>query len=365
MAIKARDSGDVDTSASQTLNIIIPANPFPKLPETFTGLFGDTNSPWLGTMGFFNLTLDGDGSFNGYLLNASGTNLFNGQFSISPSFATYASVTTADYTLNLSVNASAQWTEMISGSASNATGAWNATLQGYLPGYSDSFQTPLAGDYHMVLPDLEDSAAGPSGESVFDVLISSNGVAALAGYLADGTFVSQAQPLSLAGYCPVYVPLYGTNNGLLIGWLDFTGATPDSVSTNSALMWFNPAGATLLYIAGFTNSSTPIASPYDSTLANLMGFGSGTVILSGGSLTTPITNAVTASNYVITVDPAATDGLSLYLDGTAGEVFGSFISPDNHTNYIESIILQGEDFVPGYFIEANTNWYGSFILLGN
>jgi hypothetical protein len=82
-------------------------------------------------------------------------------------------------------------------------------------------------------------------------------------------------------------------------------------------------------------------------------------------LTTPITNLVTANNNVITVDSSAADGLSLNINPNSGELQGTFISPDNHTNYIESLILQDAGFAPGYFIEANTNWCGSFILRGN
>ena len=369
VGIKARDNGGtanggVDTSASQIFTIIIPPNPFPDLAGTFTGLFYDTNSAALASSGFFQLTLANDGTFEGCLLNAGASNAFNGQFSVAPACA---SVTTGNYSLALTLDASdnwADWTEMISGSVSSATGGWNVALQSYRASDAAAFPTNLAGAYNLALPGFDDPAMGPPGESVFTVAISTNGVASVTGYLADNTFVTQEQPVSLAGYCPVYAPLYG-NNGLLIGWLEFTGTTPDSVSTNSMLTWFNAAGATGLYPSGFTLGTVPTAAPYDPTLPNLLNFGAGTVVLSGGSLTTPITNLVTANNNVITVDSSAADGLSLNINPNSGELQGTFISPDNHTNYIESLILQDAGFAPGYFIEANTNWCGSFILRGN
>jgi hypothetical protein len=57
--------------------------------------------------------------------------------------------------------------------------------------------------------------------------------------------------------------------------------------------------------------------------------------------------------------------LSLYINNASGEVVGSFISPGNQTNYIDGAILQNVNASAGYFIEANTNSCGSFMLLGN
>jgi hypothetical protein len=217
----------------------------------------------------------------------------------------------------------------------------------------------------MNLPGGDDASVSPTGDSIFSLVISSAGVASLTGFLADDTAVSQSNPISLDGYFPVYIPLYGVDKGLLLGWLDLTDTPQDSVSTNSTLVWLNKAGATALYPAGFTNSAVPTASYYDPTLANLLGSTSGTVILSGGGLTGPLTNTVTITGNVITVTPAATNGLSLYINDTTGELQGSFISSGNHTNYIDSAIIQSANAAAGYYIEAQTNWCGSFILVGN
>jgi hypothetical protein len=71
---------------------------------------------------------------------------------------------------------------------------------------------------------------------------------------------------------------------------------------------------------------------------------------------------VAISSDVITVEPSATNHLSLYINSTTGEILGSFV--DSHgTNYIDSAILQDANSARGYFL-GNTEG-GSFILNGN
>jgi hypothetical protein len=365
VGIKVKDTGGtlnggVDTSAVQMLTITIPPNPFQQIAGSFTGLFYDTNAVSMASSGYFSLTTTNDGTFHGYFLNAGESNVFNGQFSIVNSNRASVSVAASDYTLNLNLDSSASWSETVSGSVSNTAAGWKAELQSFLPGYSASFPYTNDGVYLMALPGFDDPAAGPAGDSVFNVTISSIGVASLTGYLADDTYVSQATPISLAGYCPVYIPLYGADHGLLIGWLDFTGDPAECVSTNSTLIWFNQAGATTNYPNGFTNSAVPLASPYDSTLTPILGLTSGTVVLTGGNLAASITNTVTISSNAITVNPVATNGLSLSISSATGELYGSFISPENHTNYIEGAILQNTNVVRGFFM--GTSQGGSFLL---
>jgi len=103
-----------------------------------------------------------------------------------------------------------------------------------------------------------------------------------------------------------------------------------------------------------------VASPYDSTLTSILGLESGTVVLTGGNLTAPIITTVTISDNVITVNPKAANGLNLNVSSATGEILGSFISLDNHTNYIESVILQNTNVARGYFM--GTNQGGSFLL---
>jgi len=353
-------NGGVNTSTNHTLTITIPANPYPYLTGPFTGLFYDTNSAANASAGYFSLVLTNDGNFTGYILCAGSSNQFAGQFTITNSIAT---VTAGNFVLNLTVDTTANWTESVSGSVSNTAASWEVPLTGYLAGYSSSFETALAGTYLVAMPGFDDPTAGPAGDSVFNFIISLSGKVSLIGYTADNTFARQTSELSVAGYCPIYVPLYNNGSGgVLIGWLNFTEDPSDSVTSDSVLTWINLPGATTLYPDGFTNQAAPVASYYDTTMGDILPYSSGTVILSGGNLTTPITNSVAISSDVITVEPSATNHLSLYINSTTGEILGSFV--DSHgTNYIDSAILQDANSARGYFL-GNTEG-GSFILNGN
>jgi hypothetical protein len=366
VGIKAVDdggtaNGGVNTSAVQTLTITIPANAFQYLAGPFAGLFYDTNTAANESSGYFNLTLQSNGTFAGYILNAGDSNTFSGQFDISNSFA---SVTASNYNLNLTVDTTANWTESVSGSVSNTTANWNAELSSYLIGFSTQFPTSLAGDYLIALPGFANPAAGPSGDGTFSLLINANGTASLSGYTADNTYGSQTSQISVNGYYPLYIPLYnGGAGGSLVGWLYFSGALSNAVTPSSSVTWFDEAGSTTLYSGGFTNQSTPLAALYDSTLSDLLSFSSGTVILSGGNLSTAITNTVTISANAITVNPSATNGLSLSINRSTGEITGSFTA-GGQTNSIYSTIIQNSTNVAkGYFI--GTSQGGKFILYGN
>ncbi|HWD19931.1 MAG TPA: hypothetical protein VHB20_11700, partial [Verrucomicrobiae bacterium] len=152
--------------------------------------------------------------------------------------------------------------------------------------------------------------------------------------------------------------------GALVGWVNFTGDSANAIATNSTIAWFNEAGATTLYSGGFTGQGTPMASLYDSTLSDLLSFSSGTVILSGGNLTDTITNTVTISGNTVFVDPSATNSLTLTIDRPTGEILGTFVYPPNHTNFIDSVILQNStNAARGYFL--GTSEGGAFLMFGN
>jgi len=354
-------NGGVNTSATQTLTITIPPNAFQELTGSFTGLFYDINTPSAASAGYFSLILANDGSFDGYIDNMGGSNGFSGQFSISNSLA---QVTTGNYKLTLNIDTSASWTESISGSVSNTAAGWSVPLLSYLAGYSATFQTGLAGSYTAAMPGLDDPAAGPYGDSVFTISISSAGVVGLTGNLADDAGFVETNQLSVDGYCPIYTPLYGNGSqGVLIGWLQFTGDASNGLDTNSILTWIDQAGATANYPGGFTNQAAPFASTYTPSADAALPFSSGTFILSGGNLPAPITNSIAVSANVITVDPAATNGVSLYINSVTGELLGSFVYPSGHTNYIDAAILQNANMASGYFV--GTNRGGWFLLNGN
>ncbi len=362
VGVQAQDNGGtanggVNTSGWQTLTITIPANAFQYLAGPFTGLFYDTNAVANQSSGYVDLVLASNGTFTGYSLCAGLSNAITGQFDISNSLA---NVTNGNYIMDLTVDTTTNWTESITGSVTNTSAHWNASLASYLAGFSSSFPTSLAGKYLMAMPGLADPTNGPAGDSIFSLTISNSGVVSLTADMADSTSATQVSQLSLNGYCPVYLPLYDNGtNGSLFGWLYFTGALSNSVSTNSVLTWFNDAGATLLYPLGFTNQALPLAALYNSAQSPLLSFSTGSVVLKGTDLTTPITNGVTISGTTITANPT-TNSLTLSITQSTGEITGYFIDPTGTSNAIYSVIIQDTtNVVQGYYLGTNS---GSFIL---
>jgi hypothetical protein len=364
-------NGGVDTSVSQMFTVSIPVNQFQTLTGTnvsgtFMGLFYDTNDVIPSSSGYVSLTLTNDGTFNLGLVSVGATNWVIGQFSISNSTA---SVAVTNYGLNLTIDTDGG---TIAGSVTNTTAHWNAELQTYLA----AIPAVAPGTYIVTLPGCDSFTQGPVGYSVFNVGISSNGVATLAGSLADNTPVNQVALLSTTGYCPVYIPLYpnGTN-GLLMGWICFTNDPAyDSLTDNSSLTWFNAAGATTnLYAGGFTNQTVALASPYatnadyqNDLLGSSSATGFGYVMLSGGDLgADPVVKKVAITNNIISVVPSSDQSISLNINTNSGLIQGWYIDTKGYSNNIQSAIFQNDAFSSGYFIGVNTNQSGLFMLFGN
>jgi hypothetical protein len=381
VGVQAQDNGGtnnngVDTSDVQMFAINIPVNTFTNITGTmgtnittgtFAGLFYDTNTTALASSGYFTLTLTNDGTFDVNVVCDGATNTVGGEFNITNPVI---SLSVANYALDLTLDTVAG---VVSGSVSNTVDNWNAELVSYLTGIS--IITP--GNYNLAMSGFDDITAGPTGDSIFNVTVGSNGVATLVGFLADNTPVNQVCLLSATGYCPVYIPLYGTGtNGLLVGWLTFTNdPSNDSVTADTELTWFNVAGATPnLYASGFTNVAEVVGSPYatDSVYSNnLMGASEGSssigyVVLSGGDLgADPVVKKVGITNNVISVISPSGTSLSLNIVTNTGMIQGWYIDTKGFSNNIESAIFQNNVLSTGYFIGVNTNQSGLFMLYGN
>lgn len=374
VGLQATNSGGTDnngvyTSASQLFTITIPANPFSTLlstannTNTFTGLFSDpTNvSPVMASSGYFSLVLTNDGSFTGNIICAGATNTFAGQFPISELTTTITTI--PNYTLNLTLDPVGG---TVVGSVVSTTPSWTATLQSYI-----ETTTTLGGTYLVALPGSGDPTTGPVGDSIFTMVVTPDGVATLTGTMADNTPVTLVSHLSAAGNCPIYTTVYtnNPNTGLLFGWLTFTNdsADMDDLTSASLLTWFNNAGATTaLYPAGFTNSTTPVASLYASSTPNQLANFSHYVVLQGGHYgDTFVTNVVTVVNDSIVVDPSVNNGLSLTINDASDAITGSFVDGAGHTNYIQGVILQNTNVAYGYFSSADGTEAGSFALFNS
>jgi hypothetical protein len=296
-----------------------------------------------------------NGAFTGYVLRAGNSNYFSSQFS-----ATNASMaltlSNTPCILNLTLDTSGAWTETIAGSVTNTTANWSAQLLSFLNVNAGGFPAPLAGVYMVASPGNASAAAGPPGASTISVTISNNGGVYLSGYLADDTFVSQRTHISRNGAVPFYAGIGAT--GSASGWLTFKSGGASQLQSDSEVVFIRGAGGSY-YPSGFTNATVALGSLYDDTATDLLTMGSGAVVLSGGGLSTPITNSFTLANNVITINPAATNGVSLTIFRASGQVSGTF-STGGQTGEINSVILQSTNAARGYFVLPGG--VGSFLL---
>ena len=103
----------------------------------------------------------------------------------------------------------------------------------------------------------------------------------------------------------------------------------------------------------------------ESLLAVVIGFTAKMVfeaIQFGGNLTGSITNSVTYnSDNTITVNPSATNGLTLTVNSTLGTFTGQFVDPTSlATNLLNGVLLQSSTNAAGFFL--GTSESGSIIL---
>jgi subtilase family serine protease len=357
--VAAHDNGGLknkglDTSSNQTFTVVIPDNRFTALGGTFTGLFYQTNTLANASSGYLQLKLATNGQFGGYLLCAGASNLVGGRFSAASPTNSFQ-VTNTTYVLNLELDITTG-TETITGSVSNTASHWDSPLLAYLDPFTAKSPTSFAGNYVAAIPGNSSATAGPPGDSVLSLIVSNNGGVSLTGFLADDTPIKQSGLLSRDGHFPMYVSL--GSSGSLSGWLGFTTSGPSRLADDSQIVWLEASHS--FYPGGFTNSTTALGSTYTTNVSSLFPGPTGTVILSGGTLASPITNLIGFTNNVIT---SVSNRLSLSIYRPTGQIFGGFFDANGQSNEINSVILQTTNVARGYFIGGNK--CGSFLIQGN
>jgi hypothetical protein len=339
---------------------VSPANPFNALAGTYNGLFYETNGVALDSAGFMKLTLATNGIYSGYALVDGGSNLFSGQFAING--GSTLSITRTNGSLGgvLALDVATNSTQSISGTVSN--GSWTAVLNMDRATFSDSSPTMLAGLYTLQIPGSGNASSAPDGNAYATVTVDLDGTATMSGKLADGTSISQAVSIAQDGVWPMYVPLY-SGKGCLLSWITFTNKTTSKLEGTAAWVKDSSAGGTY-YASGFAvtgalKGSDFIAPPAGTRIISLT---TGNVILSGGNLSTPITNSITLNvDNTITVDPSATNGLAISINTTNGTFTGQFTDPSTSaTRLLKGVFLQSSTNAVGYFL--GTDETGAILL---
>lgn len=329
------------------------ANPFTPVAGTFTGLFRETNTAHHESSGLFTLKLAGSGAYSGKLVVVGVSHSFSGRFDLDGHATNYIargtnSILVIDLTLDLGSNG----LERITGTVSD--GIWSADLLANRSVFDAATKpAPWTGLYTLIIPGTNEPAAGPGGDSYGTLKVDANGNVKLSGKLADNSTLSQKVPLSKNGEWPFYLPLY-SKKGSLCSWVQFDTNVP-AAGLKGILDWFKPTGTKGIYGTGFTNESSLTGSIYvppASKTNRVVTLADDAIIVSGGDLTSALTNFITLAqdNKVTTTNV----GLSLSFTLSSGLFKGSFIHPATaKKTSFTGAILQTNNSGSGFFLETN------------
>ena len=343
-------------------NLVLEANfapnPFDPVKGTYNGLFSDpTNGVQQESSGFFNLKIARNGSFTGKILLGK-PHPFRGTFNSSGHAQTSVrrngnTPLTLDLQLDLTNNS-----DLIVGTVSSTD--WVASLAG---DRANAGVPPVAqqGKYTMAIPG--GVAPGPVGDGFGTVEVNAAGGLRFKGTLADGSPVNQKVNLSKNGLWPLYVAVRG-NGASIWSWVTFTNDL--SSSFQGDLTWIKKAKPGRNYRDGFTNVTSVLGSHYlrPATGTPVLNITNGTVTLSGGDLSAPITSEMTlGANNVVTV--TGSNQLSITISLPNGLLHGSFVHPDTQKKTpLKGVVLQEQNNARGFFLNG-TNQSGAVILESN
>lgn len=216
---------------------------------------------------------------------------------------------------------------------------------------------PQAGRYTLALaPDPSATGASvPQGSGYAAVVVAANGVATVAGRLADGAPYSAtghvANDGTLALYCvPSGAPAGSSLNGLL------TFRATNVSDLDGALTWKKaPQASAPFYPAGFTAQLPAAGSHYVRPASGLQPLnvpsGAATAGFGDGNLAQPMSVPVTVnqSDEATMVTPGSPD-LTFRINPVSGTVSGSFVLPQgNVLRGLRGVVLQKQQAAFGYF----------------
>jgi uncharacterized repeat protein (TIGR02543 family) len=336
------------SSSSPTLtfvmasNLVLQANfvadPYVAAAATYNGLFTEADEVRVNSAGAFNLRVDTAGGYSGWLqmgytrysfsgnldLNLRATNLIS-RFSSTP------------LTVELQIAGS-----QVSGRVTDGT--WSSPLAGGRAAGSN----PFAGDYTVVMPGLVGDTHIPAGDSFGTMTVGSDGLATLAGTLADGTAFTQSAYVTDDGDWPLYVSLY-VGRGAAVSWLSFTNLTTSDL--NGTFVWIKPAGASATsYPLGFTNETKAVGSLYTKIVdpGKVLTLSAANVSFTGGDLGAGFANAVSfnAGSQVVNLSPNL---MTFTVGKTAGTFSGQVNEPGTGTPHnFSGVLLQKQNAAFGF-----------------
>ena len=337
-------------------NLVLEAtftnNPYMPRKGSYNGLFHETAEVHQGSSGSFTSTLTDRGTFTGKLKLGAKSHSIKGKLDLACR-ATNSIIRKGTNTLIVELDFGVGDSNKVVGRISD--GVWEAQLLGDRAVFhSKTNPAPYAGAYTLVFPGQIDPGDGPEGDGFGTLKMGSNGVAALAGTLADGTKVSRKVSISRNGQWPFYASLY-SGSGSTLGWLNFTNSTSDDV--NGLVSWIKPAiPKAKQHPAGFTNETSSMGSRYVrpvSSTNRVLNLTQTNILFTGGNLVPSLTNLIALSpdNKITNL---SSNKLSLTISLASGLFSGSVVDPSTDRPLkFSGALLQKQNAACGFLLGTN------------
>jgi hypothetical protein len=307
---------------------------------TYNGLVADPNNVTGETSGYITITITTkglQGSFSAKLQLGGQKYSFSGSIDSTGAFTVAKPVSGLQINLAVDLQGGDQITGMIS------TGSASLTVQANRSVYSKSHPTPFVGNYTMVMQPIDSSM----GNGVGTVAVDKLGNVKWTLTLADGTKFGQSTTLAKDGSWPLYSEPYKTG-GVAIGRMIFNGSPTNGF--NGQCVWIKPGGSPV-YPGGLTNSLNVIGSPFKAPPKAFQAFGGSRIVLSGGGLSSPMTNTVTwAPNNKVSASPS----VKLSVNTKSGLFEGTVaVAPGKGgTVPIHGVLFEKDNVGLGFFLGA-------------
>ena len=360
-----RTIGFVMPNADETLTANFVPSPFVRdITGLYSGLIQAAAPAAFSfeTSGYLRVNVTATGAFTGQFALAGVSYPLVGEFSGSGQYvAELRRSNNFSITLNLTLDVNPTGTKRIVGTISTNTFVTTAIANRAAYSASNPVPANLAGRYTLLLPaanPIGDGQSDPRGNGIGTLALGSNGIVSWRGTLADGTVVSQKQPLTKDNTWPVFLNLY-KSKGVMLGniSMDRSQATTD---LSGKFNWSKPVVARDRYFPlGFRIVGADfLGSLYEAPAAGtsaLPSFGStpdnGRLTLQEGSLLNDISRTLTysAANRITITNPGI-ERPNLAVNPKTGFVSGTFIHPVSSLRTdLSGVIFKKKDIIVGRF----------------
>lgn len=329
-------------NADTNLTASFVPSPFVRdITGLYSGLIESPSAFSFETSGYLRVNVTPTGAFTGiFALGGVGYSLV-GEFTGSGQYVTEirrSNNFSITVNLTLDVNATALGTKRITGLISTNTFATNVIADRAAYSVSNPVPANMVGRYALLMPPaspIADPQREPRGNGIGTVALASNGIIYWRGTLADGTKVSQNQPLSKDNTWPLFLNLY-KSKGVLLGKVAMDRSQPES-DLSGLFDWSRPviSGSRYFPLGFRIVDSTFLGSFYTRPAAGtsaLPNFGNppdnGQITLQEGSLLNDLSRRLSysASNRIAITNPGA-ERIILTVDPNTGFVRGTFVHP--------------------------------------